>query len=214
MARAIFSDQEDWKSQLPAQYAQPKEEETDISCEYVKKFHVSQQMVGFAKESLDEESDESKEIPTWRSESEGSPTTQYGQQLTSHQKEQLQQPLNKYDDIFKDTPGHTNLAEHRIPTGDAQPARQPPYQIPHVYCETVKQKLDEMLEAGLISKLRSEWSSPIVLVKKKDDTIRLCIDYRRLNSCSQTDTYPMPRSICLLISKALCQESKLKHSQK
>ena len=50
-----------------------------------------------------------------------------------------------------------------------------------------------MHENGIIKPSTSEWSSPIVLVKKKDGTLRTCIDYQRLNSVSQADTYPMPR---------------------
>lgn len=64
--------------------------------------------------------------------------------------------------------GHTSLA---VPTGDAQQAMQDNLCILHtsidMYCETVKQKLDEMLEAGLISKSRSRWSALMVLVKRR-----------------------------------------------
>ena len=50
-----------------------------------------------------------------------------------------------------------------------------------------------MEEAGIIECSSSEWTAPIVLVTKKDGTLRMCVDYCRLNSVSQMNAYPVPR---------------------
>ena len=50
-----------------------------------------------------------------------------------------------------------------------------------------------MLEWGIIKPSSSEWCSPMVIVKKKDGALRICVDYQRLNSILQVDTYPIPR---------------------
>ena len=49
-----------------------------------------------------------------------------------------------------------------------------------------------MLEAGVIEPSISPWASPVCLVKKKDDTYRFCVDYRRVNGVSKKDAYPLP----------------------
>ena len=50
-----------------------------------------------------------------------------------------------------------------------------------------------MLNAGIIEKSTSKWASPIVLVRKKDKSLRICVDYRKSNAVSQMEPYPMPR---------------------
>ena len=51
----------------------------------------------------------------------------------------------------------------------------------------------DVREHGIIKQAMSDWAAPTVIVKKKDDTIRLCVDYRRLNAVSRVDPHPMPR---------------------
>jgi hypothetical protein len=74
------------------------------------------------------------------------------------------------------SPGKTTLVEHQIITGDAPPTRLPVYRILHAYREVVKMELDEMLQEGIIEPTSSAWSSPIVLVNKKDKSLRVCVN--------------------------------------
>ena len=93
----------------------------------------------------------------------------------------------------KDSPGRTTLAEHRIHTGSSPPIRQPPYRLAHAHRNMVEKELEKMQRCGTISPSSSEWASPMVLVKKKDGTLRPCVNYRRVNAASATDAYPLPR---------------------
>jgi hypothetical protein len=57
----------------------------------------------------------------------------------------------------------------------------------------VKEALNEMLEQGHIQPSNSPWSSPVVLVNKQDESIRMCIDHRRLNEITVFDAYSVPQ---------------------
>eukprot|EP00731_Ephydatia_muelleri_P021198 Em0013g925a len=89
--------------------------------------------------------------------------------------------------------GHTKVLQHRIDTGNAQPVHLPPRRIPHARREELKEMLRDMLEKNAIEHSDSPWSSPIVLVKKKDGTTRFCVDYRKVNEVTRKDAYPLPR---------------------
>ena len=80
-----------------------------------------------------------------------------------------------------------------IDTGDAMPIRQAPCRTPFaVRCE-VARHLQQMQENGVIQPSSSPWASPIVLVRKKDGTMRFCVDYRKLNEVTKADKFPLPR---------------------
>ena len=66
--------------------------------------------------------------------------------------------------------------------GDGPAVRLPPYRLPHAYRVSVQKELKEMLELGIIEPTSSEWASPMVVIKKNDGSLRICVDYRRLNS--------------------------------
>ena len=62
--------------------------------------------------------------------------------------------------------------------------------MPHVYRDAVVREIEIMLEESVIKLSNSEWASPMVIIRKRDDIIRLCVDYRKLNA---EDAYLMPR---------------------
>ena len=76
------------------------------------------------------------------------------------------------------------MREHHIETGDVRPVQLPAYRLPYAY-RVVAKELKEMEESGIIETSSSEWSSPIVMVKKKDGKLRMCIDYRCLNAMTR-----------------------------
>ena len=117
---------------------------------------------------------------------------QFGQHLDEEQKNKLQNLVNEFSDVFSNQPGRTNVIEHRIILTTNKPIRQCPYRIPQAYREKVKKEIEEMEENGIIRKSKSEWASPLVIVPKKDGSLRLCVDFRRLNAVSEFDAYPMP----------------------
>ncbi|KAI3377106.1 hypothetical protein L3Q82_000303 [Scortum barcoo] len=96
-------------------------------------------------------------------------------------------------DLFQERPGATNLVEHDIRLKDCTPIRQRMYRIPQKLVPVLEEEVTVMLELGVIEPSTSEWSNPIVLVIKKDGSIRFCIDFRKVNAQSEFDAYPLPR---------------------
>ena len=84
------------------------------------------------------------------------------------------------------------MGEHRINTGEATPIKQAPRRLPEHMHHEVDKHLDLMLEGNIIHPSKSPLSSPIVLVKKRDDTTRFCNDYLKVNDTRLKDAYPLP----------------------
>lgn len=104
--------------------------------------------------------------------------------------------LEKYADVFTRGDGDlgcTTLVEHEIRLTDDTPVRQRYRRLPPSQYGQVKAHIQELVEQGIARPSCSPYSSPIVVVMKKDGEIRLCVDYRLLNSKTRKDAYPLPR---------------------
>ena len=123
-------------------------------------------------------------------------------ELNHQQKQKLQTILSKNRDVFATNlseMGHTTLLKHEILTENSPPVQCRPYGTSPKMKAEIDRQLDEMLKYGIIEESVSNYSSPIVMVKKKTtpDTknpeFRLCVDYSGLNSWTETQKTPTPR---------------------
>ena len=115
--------------------------------------------------------------------------------LERDHKEQFAQLVFEFADIFAEDGelGRTSKIKHSIHTGDAQPIRQPVRRVPLCQRQEIQDLLTEMQAKDVIQPSRSPWASPVVLVQKKDGSTCFCINYRKLNSVTRKDVYPIPR---------------------
>ena len=104
--------------------------------------------------------------------------------------------LLKHESVFSAFEGDlgcTTLISHDIPLLDDTPVRQRYRRIPPSEYEAVKSHIHQLLDTQVIRESSSPYASPIVLVKKKDGSLRLCVDYRQLNKKTRKDAFPLPR---------------------
>ena len=116
--------------------------------------------------------------------------------LTKEQLFRVKQVVGNWKHIFSTGStdiGFTDKVEHKIILEDDIPFKQPYRKIPPAMYEEVRQHLKDMLKAGVISESESPYSSNVVLVRKKDGSLRFCIDWRELNSKTRKDAYMLPR---------------------
>ena len=116
--------------------------------------------------------------------------------ITDEQREKAKVVFKKWQNTFSRGPidlGHTDLVKHEIHLTDHKPFKEPFRRIsPALYNEKCEH-LKEMLAADAIRPSQSPFSSNVVVVRKKDGSIRFCIDFRKLNSRTVQDAYAIPR---------------------
>eukprot|EP00117_Sycon_ciliatum_P032506 scpid17251/ scgid4942/ Retrovirus-related Pol polyprotein from transposon 17.6; Protease; Reverse transcriptase; Endonuclease len=130
------------------------------------------------------------------------------QNLSSETKSMLTTLLIDNHDLFilhEDDYGYCDIFPHKIDTSTHTPIKQAARRIPYHRRVALQTLLDELLEKGIIQESISPWASPIVLVPKKNGSLRLCVDYRKLNGVTKPDAYPIPRVDDMLDSLSGCK---------
>ena len=99
----------------------------------------------------------------------------------------------KFQTLFNEEDAHGCIkgVTHRIETS-GRPVVSKPYRVPLHQQETVRKQLNDLCEKGVIEKSESSYASPMVVVKKPDDTLRICVNYQALNDQMEKDPYPVP----------------------
>ena len=118
--------------------------------------------------------------------------------MTPSTKGKLQDLICKWKAVFSTGAtdlGYTRLVEHEINLTDDKPYREPYRRIPPSMFDEVREHLREMLEIGAIRESSSPYSSNLVLVRKSDGSLRLCIDYRGVNRKTIKDAHSLPRTV-------------------
>ena len=83
------------------------------------------------------------------------------------------------------------MIKHKIELTENNPIRSRPYPLPYAMRENLKMEIKDMLNLGIIRESNSSFASPIVIVKKKDGSYRICVDYQKLNKLTGADLEPM-----------------------
>ena len=118
----------------------------------------------------------------------------FANDLPQHQSAAAKQLVCKYANIFSQHDfdlGHCDILPHRIDTGNARPFKEQLRRHPIEHF--TDGQVEQMLQAGVVEPSSSLWSSNVVLAKKSDASLRLCVDYRRLNDLTYKDSFRIPR---------------------
>ena len=115
--------------------------------------------------------------------------------VTPEQYEGVKDFIGRNKDLFSwhDTDiGHVTTVEHNIELYEEMSFKQRPRRIPPSMYQEVRNHLQQLLDAGIIRKSKSPFSSNVVLCRKKNNELRMCVYYRQLNNRTKKDAYALP----------------------
>ena len=124
--------------------------------------------------------------------------------LPEIQKVKIKNLLKKFDKIFSDIPGSTDVLQHQIRTINDEPINCVPYTVPQALAPMVQKEIEVALKLGIIEpviniKNPTAYASPTILVKKKEaGKYRICIDHRKLNLVTIPQRYRLPNASHLI----------------
>lgn len=107
----------------------------------------------------------------------------------------VQQLLEEYKDVFQEPTKlpPSRALDHTIPLmPGVEPPHSRPYRVPHHQKDEMEKQIQHLLDNKLIRPSQSPYAAPVLLVKKKDSTMRLCTDFRKLNSVTIKNKFPIP----------------------
>ena len=123
--------------------------------------------------------------------------SQTSQDLDTNQQHRVADILLQYADLFpapgSTLTGHTDAVEHEIDTGHSAPICCAPHRMSPQKMKQEEECVTDLLTGGQIEASHSPWSSPVVLVTKKDGGTHFCVDYRRLSDVTVKDAYLLPK---------------------
>ena len=112
--------------------------------------------------------------------------------LSQEEQNQVRSLVQKFSGTFSEKPGRTTLMEHDIKLTTDTPVRVKQYPLPYSMMQAVNDEVRSMIELGVIERSESPYCSPVIIVKKKDNTNRFHIDFRVLNKITVFDAKRMP----------------------
>ena len=118
---------------------------------------------------------------------------------------EVMEVLRRYEEIFTEIPRKASVIEHKIDFADDRPIRCKPYPLPYVQRGEIREEIKSMMDTGIVRESSSPYASPLVVVKKKDGSNRMFVDYRKFNRVTVADPAPMTTTEDLFGKLGKCQ---------
>ena len=112
--------------------------------------------------------------------------------LSASEQDTIIKLILEFNELFPDVPGRAECVHHDVDVGKATPIKQHLFQVNPNKLKFLNEEVDYMLRHEIIELSQSEWSSPCILVSKKDGTYHFCTDFRKVNLVTKTDYYLIP----------------------